>query len=68
MSREHRLVDYLDDMIEAARQACAYVDGPDEASPPTPQSFTKLYGPPRSSALRYAGRAWMRCRNAVSFG
>lgn len=27
MSRTHRLVDYLDDMVDAARQACAYVDG-----------------------------------------
>ena len=27
MSSEHRLVDYLDDMVDAARQACAYVDG-----------------------------------------
>lgn len=27
MSSEHRLVDYLDDMVEATRQACAYADG-----------------------------------------
>lgn len=27
MSRTHRLVDYLDDMVDAAHQACAYVDG-----------------------------------------
>ena len=30
MSSEHRLVDYLDDMVDAARQACAYVDGLDK--------------------------------------
>lgn len=27
MSRAHRLVDYLDDMVDAARQACIYVEG-----------------------------------------
>lgn len=27
MSRTHRLIDYLDDMLDAARQACAYVEG-----------------------------------------
>ena len=31
MSAEHRLVDYLDDMVDAAQQACAYVDGLDKA-------------------------------------
>jgi hypothetical protein len=34
----------------------------------TPQSFAKLYGPPRSSAFLYAGRAWMRRSQSFSFG
>lgn len=31
MSRAHRLPDFLDDMVDAARQACAYVEGVSKA-------------------------------------
>lgn len=31
MSRVHRLPDFLDDMVDAARQACAYVEGVSKA-------------------------------------
>src|SRR5579883_807197 len=36
-------------------------------APPTPHCSSS-YGPPRSSARWYAGRAWIRSRNAISRG